>query len=121
MKNILIVDDSPSIRNMLKAVMQPLGHRIVEAAGGRAGLEKLRQEPFDLVISDQNMPGMDGLNMVKSIRSGSQNQDVPILVLTTETSDAMKTEFRQAGANAWMSKPFSPERLETALNKLLGD
>ncbi|MBS1141708.1 MAG: response regulator [Proteobacteria bacterium] len=120
MPTILIVDDSTSIRNMLKACLQPLGYRIVEAAGGRAGLEQLRQENVDLIISDQNMPGMDGLSMVKSIRSGTEKQNVPILVLTTETSDEMKTAFRAAGATGWMSKPFTPERLEAALKKLLG-
>lgn len=120
MPTILIVDDSTSIRNMLKACLQPLGYRIVEASGGRAGLEQLRQEDIDLIISDQNMPGMDGLSMVKSIRSGTVKQNVPILVLTTETSDEMKAAFRAAGATGWMSKPFTPERLEAALKKLLG-
>lgn len=121
MATILLVDDSPTIRNMLKATLEPSGHRILEASGGRTGLEMLRQEPLDLIICDQNMPGLDGLGMVKAIRAGSSNRHVPILVLTTETSDDMKAAFRAAGANGWMSKPFSPERLETALHKLLGN
>lgn len=119
MTTILLVDDSTTIRSMLKATLAPFDYRILEAAGGRAGLEALKQENVDLVISDQNMPGLDGLGMVKAIRSGTVNQNVPILVLSTETSDDMKAAFRAAGASAWMSKPFTPERLEAALNKLL--
>lgn len=120
MKTILLVDDSNSIRNVLKACLLPLGHRIIEAAGGRAGLKQLESEPIDLVITDQNMPGLDGLGMVRAIREGAHNPRVPIVVLTTETSDEMKQQFRAAGANGWMSKPFTPERLEAALNKFLG-
>lgn len=119
MTTILIVDDSTTIRNMLKATLQPMGYEVLEAAGGRSGLEHVRQARVDLIISDQNMPGLDGLGMVKAIREGSVNQNVPILVLTTETSDEMKAQFRAAGASGWMSKPFTPERLEAALTKLL--
>ena len=119
MATILLVDDSTTIRNMLKATLEPAGYRILEASGGRAGLEVVKQEPLDLIISDQNMPGLDGLGMVKAIRAGSSNQNVPILVLTTETSNEMKAAFRAAGASGWMSKPFTPERLEAALKKLL--
>ncbi len=121
MATILLVDDSTAIRNMLKATLEPSGYRTLEASGGRAGLEIVRNQQLDLVICDQNMPGLDGLGMVKAIRSGSTNQNVPILVLTTENSDDMKSAFRAAGASGWMSKPFTPERLETALNKLLGN
>lgn len=121
MPTVLLVDDSATIRNMLKATLEPSGYRILEASGGRAGLEIVRQEALDLLICDQNMPGLDGLGLVKAIRAGSNNRNVPILVLTTETSDAMKSAFRAAGASGWMSKPFTPERLETALNKLLGN
>ena len=119
MTTILLVDDSATIRNMLKATLEPFGYRILEASGGRAGLEVVKQEKLDLIISDQNMPGLDGLGMVKSIRAGSNNPGVPILVLTTETSDEMKAASRAAGASGWMSKPFTPERLEAALKKLL--
>lgn len=120
MQTILLVDDSSTIRNMLKAFLLPLGYRVLEAAGGRAGLEHVKQEKIDLIITDQNMPGMDGLGMVKQIREGQHNAKVPIMVLTTETSDEMKAKFRAAGANGWMSKPFSPERLEAALKKFFG-
>lgn len=120
MQTILLVDDSSTIRNMLKAFLQPLGYKLLEAAGGRAGLEHVKQSKIDLIITDQNMPGMDGLTMVEQIRKGPHNAKVPIMVLTTETSDEMKAKFRAAGANGWMSKPFSPERLEAALKKFFG-
>jgi len=121
MTTILIVDDSIAIRNMLKATLEPMGYKVIEAPGGRSGLEKVRQDAVDLIISDQNMPGLDGLGMVRAIREGMVNQSVPILVLTTETSDEMKAKFRAAGANAWMTKPFTPERLQAAFKKLLGE
>ena len=120
MKTILLVDDSATIRNMLKAYLQPLGYRILEAAGGRAGLQQSETQDIDLIITDQNMPGLDGLGMVKAIREGGRNANTPIMVLTTETSDEMKAAFRAAGANGWMSKPFSPDRLEAALKKFFG-
>jgi two-component system, chemotaxis family, chemotaxis protein CheY len=121
MPTILLVDDSSTIRNMLKAYLLPLGYTVIEAPGGRAGLEKARTDHLDLIITDQNMPGMDGLGMVKAIREGGEkNAHVPIVVLTTETSDDMKAKFRAAGANGWMSKPFSPERLDAALKRFLG-
>lgn len=120
MHTILLVDDSSTIRNMLKAHLLPQGYRVIEAAGGRAGLEQVKQEKIDMIITDQNMPGLDGLGMVKAIREGSANTRVPIVVLTTETSDEMKSAFRAAGANGWMSKPFSPDRLDAAIQKFLG-
>lgn len=119
-KTILVVDDSTTIRNMLKAHLQPLGHHVLEAAGGRAGLEQVRNHDLDLIITDQNMPGMDGVTMVKAVREGDRNTGVPIIVLTTETSDQMKAAFREAGASGWMSKPYSPDRLDSALKKYFG-
>ena len=73
-----------------------------------------------LIITDQNMPGMDGVTMVKAVREGDRNTGVPIIVLTTETSDQMKAAFREAGASGWMSKPYSPDRLDSALKKYFG-
>ena len=120
-KTILTVDDSGSLRQMVTFVLKDAGYDVVEAIDGQDGLEKAKAQHIDLVLTDQNMPGLDGLGMVKAIRAGNNNQNVPILVLTTETSDAMKTAFRAAGASGWMSKPFTPERLEAALKKLLGN
>ena len=119
MATILLVDDSTTIRNMLRATLEPAGYRILEASGGRAGLEVVRQEPIDLIISDQNMPGLDGLGMVKAIRAGSDNPPVPILVLTTEFSDEKKARARAAGATGWIVKPFDPAKLSAAVRRVL--
>ncbi len=77
MATILLVDDSTTIRNMLRATLEPAGYRILEASGGRAGLEVVRQEPIDLIISDQNMPGLDGLGMVRPSAPGTTTRTCP--------------------------------------------
>ncbi len=118
-KCVLVVDDSLVIRQMLRADLTQRGYEVDEASGGRSALEKLRQRQFDMVVSDQNMPGMDGLTMVKALREIPEYARTPVLVLTTETSDEMKAAFRAAGATGWMSKPYDPERMSGALAKLM--
>jgi two-component system chemotaxis response regulator CheY len=118
-KQILVVDDSQVIRAMLIADLSQRGHEVDDASGGRSGLERARKKQYDLVVTDQNMPGMDGLAMVKGLREIAGYEKTPILVLTTETSDEMKASFRQVGASGWMSKPYSPDRMTAALAKLL--
>lgn len=120
-KQILVVDDSQVIRAMLVADLTRRGLLVDEASGGRSGLEKARNKQYDLVVTDQNMPGMEGLALVKSLRELAGYEKTPILVLTTETADEMKTKFRQAGASGWMSKPYAPEKMTAALAKLLPD
>jgi two-component system chemotaxis response regulator CheY len=120
-KHVLIVDDSLVMRQMLTADLSSRGFIVDEASAGRGALEKARQHHYDLVVTDQNMPGMDGLNLVRGLRAMPGFERTPILVLTTETSEEMKAAFRQAGASGWMSKPFSPERMSAALAKLLPD
>ena len=118
-KQILVVDDSPSIRSLLKVYFTERGFMVDESSGGRSGLEKARQKNYDLIVTDQNMPGMEGLSLVKSLRELPACKKTPILVLTTETADELKASFKEAGASGWMSKPFSPERMDAALAKLL--
>jgi len=120
-KQILVVDDSQVIRAMLVADLGRRGFAVDEASGGRSGLEKARGKQYDLVVTDQNMPGMEGLGLVKGLRELDGYHATPILVLTTETSDVMKAKFREAGASGWMSKPYSPERMTAALAKMLPD
>lgn len=120
-KQILVVDDSQVIRAMLVADLSRRGFAVDEASGGRSGLERARSKQYDLVVTDQNMPGMEGLTLVKSLREMAGYENTPILVLTTETSDEMKAKFRQAGASGWMSKPYTPERMTNALAKFLPD
>lgn len=118
-KHVLIVDDSLVMRQMLIADLSHRGYVVDEASGGRGALEKARQHSYDLIVTDQNMPGMDGLSLVRGLRAMPGFERTPILVLTTETSDEMKAAFRQAGASGWMSKPFSPERMTAALTKMM--
>ncbi len=120
-KQVLVVDDSLVIRQMLRADLSNRGYEVDDASGGRSALEKLRQKQYDMVVSDQNMPGMDGLTMVKALRELPQYARTPVLVLTTETSDEMKAAFRAAGATGWMSKPYDPDRMTSALAKLMPD
>jgi len=118
-KQALIVDDSPSMRSVVLFCLTKIGLVADEASGGKIGLEKARNKQYDIVVTDQNMPEMEGLEFVRILRSMPGYATTPIIVLTTETSDEMKVVFKQAGANGWMSKPFTPERMSAALAKLL--
>ena len=118
-KHILVVDDSVVIRQVVRADLSQRGYVVDEAAGGRSALENVRQTQYDMVVTDQNMPGMDGLTFVQALREMPSYAQTPVLVLTTETSNEMKSAFRQAGASGWMSKPYSPERMTPALERML--
>ena len=119
-KTILAVDDSGSLRQMLVFTLKAAGYQVVEAVDGRDGLEKAKQKHFDLVLTDQNMPNMDGLTLIRSLRALPSYARVPILMLTTESSDEMKAKGRGAGATGWLVKPFDPNRLTEVVNKVLG-
>ena len=118
-KQALIVDDSSSMRSVVLFCLTKIGLAVDEASDGKSGLEKARKKQYDIVLTDHNMPGMEGLEFVKTLRSIPGYAKTPIIVLTTETSDQMKSAFSQAGANGWMSKPFTPERMSAAIAKLL--
>ncbi len=119
-KTILAVDDSSSLRQMVAFSLKAAGYLVVEAVDGQDGLEKARQQTVDLVLTDQNMPRMDGLTLIKLLRELPTYQKVPILMLTTESSDEMKQKGRAAGANGWLVKPFDPQRLIEVVKKVIG-
>jgi two-component system, chemotaxis family, chemotaxis protein CheY len=119
-KTILAVDDSGSLRQMLAFSLKAAGYGVIEAVDGEDGLEKARKQTVDLVLTDQNMPGMDGLSLIKALRGMKNYQSVPILMLTTESGDDMKAMGKAAGANGWMVKPFDPARLTEVIRKLIG-
>jgi two-component system chemotaxis response regulator CheY len=119
-KTILAVDDSGSLRGMVVFTLKAAGYQVVEAVDGKDGLEKASQREFDLVLTDQNMPAMDGLTLIRSLRALPNYQKVPILMLTTESGDDMKARGRAAGATGWLVKPFDPERLTDVVNKVIG-
>jgi two-component system, chemotaxis family, chemotaxis protein CheY len=119
MANILTVDDSPSIRQMIKVVLGPAGHNVVEAGDGAQGLAKAKATKFDLVITDLNMPVMNGMELIRALRKESSLVGLPIVFLTTESSDAVKAEAKQAGATGWITKPFKQEQLLAVVGKLV--
>ena len=119
-KIVLTVDDSASIRQMVAFTLKNAGYDVVEAADGMDGLTKAKARGFDLVLTDQNMPRMDGLTLIKSLRGMTQYKSVPILMLTTESSDAMKAQGRAAGATGWLVKPFDPQKLIEVVKKVIG-
>ena len=119
-KLILTVDDSASIRQMVAFTLKSAGYEVVEAVDGEDGLNKAKSRAANLVLTDQNMPRMDGLSLIKALRGLPQYQSVPILMLTTESSDAMKSAGRAAGATGWLVKPFDPQKLLEVVKKVLG-
>lgn len=119
-KIILTVDDSPSIRQMVSFTLKSAGYEIIEAVDGQDGLDKARSKSVNLILSDQNMPKMDGLTMIKALRGLPQYKTVPILMLTTESSDAMKAQGKAAGATGWLVKPFDPQKLLEVVKKVIG-
>ena len=117
---ILAVDDSPSMREMLAAVLRDSGYHVVEAEDGVKALELAKTRSIDVVLTDQNMPNMDGLSLVKNLRGLPAYKDTPIMMLTTESSAEMKQKGRDAGATGWMVKPFDPDKLVRMLKSLIG-
>jgi two-component system, chemotaxis family, chemotaxis protein CheY len=119
-KTILSVDDSASIRQMISFTLKGAGYLVLEAADGQEAFERAKTNTVDLVLTDQNMPHMDGLTLVKSLRALARYRAVPILILTTESSDSMKAQGKAAGATGWIVKPFDPQRLLEVVGKVLG-
>ena len=119
-KTILAVDDSASIRQMVAFTLKSSGYEVVEAIDGMDGLEKAKSKSFNLILTDQNMPRMDGLTLIKNLRAMAQYKTVPILMLTTESSDAMKAQGKASGATGWLVKPFDPQKLIEVVKKVIG-
>lgn len=116
---ILAVDDSPSMRKMVSFTLTGAGHQVVEAVDGVDAYEKALAQSFDLVLTDQNMPRLDGLGLTRKLRDHPKFKTIPILMLTTESSDLMKQAGRAAGATGWLVKPFDPARLLDVINKVI--
>jgi two-component system, chemotaxis family, chemotaxis protein CheY len=120
MARILAVDDSASMRQMVGLTLKSAGHEVVSASDGDEALQFARDgSPVDLVITDVNMPNMDGIQLVRELRLLPQYKGVPLLVLTTDASLERKNEGRAAGATGWIVKPFNPDRLLETVTKVL--
>jgi two-component system, chemotaxis family, chemotaxis protein CheY len=119
MHSILAVDDSASMRQMVSFTLKSAGYNVVEAVDGQDAYEKAGGKSFDLVLTDQNMPRMDGISLTKKLRENPQFKNTPILILTTESSDQMKQAGRAAGATGWLVKPFDPNKLIEVIQKVI--
>ena len=119
-KTILSVDDSASMRQMIKLTLTGAGYTVVEAVDGRDGLTKAKAGPVDMVLTDLNMPNMDGLTLIKELRALPSFKGVPIIFLTTESDDAKKAEAKASGATAWIVKPFQQDQLLAVVKKVIG-
>ncbi|MGB1238870.1 MAG: response regulator [Pseudomonadales bacterium] len=119
MAAILVVDDSTSLRNMVVFTLKEAGHQVVEAADGVQGLAAAGQQSFDLVLTDVNMPEMDGITLCSELRQLEAFQFTPILMLTTEGSSEMKLKGKSAGATGWLVKPFNPEKLLNTIKRVV--
>lgn len=120
MTKILAVDDSASMRQMVSFTLQGAGYEVVEACDGQEALNKAKQNQVDLVLSDVNMPVMDGIALIKQLRTLPNYKFTPILMLTTESAADKKTEGKAAGATGWIVKPFNPDQLLNTIKKVLG-
>lgn len=115
-KTILMVDDSSTMRKLLRYTLTAQGHAVHEAEDGVAAVEWLSANPRpDLLLTDLNMPRMDGIGLVEAVRAQEAYRSMPILILSTESSDAKQAQAAQAGANGWLVKPFDPGRLASAI------
>lgn len=120
MPKILVVDDSPTMRNLVQSALEVDGHFVTTAEDGQDGLEKFGEMKPDLIVADVNMPRLNGIEMITAIRRHTNNSKVPVVVLTTETSEDMKGKIRDAGANAWIAKPFEDDVLCNVVRKMAG-
>lgn len=118
-KTVLIVDDSISIRQVLGFTLKHAGFTVLEGSNGQEGLTKLDGQRIDLVITDLNMPVMDGITFIKNLRGRPNLKGIPVLMLTTESQDGKKQEGKAAGATGWIVKPFQPDKLLAIIARVL--
>lgn len=118
--SILAVDDSTSMRQMVAFTLKGAGYEVTEAADGQQALDIAKTRGFDMVLSDVNMPIMDGIELIKNLRALQTYKFTPILMLTTEAGTEKKMEGKSAGATGWIVKPFNPEQLLNTVNRVLG-
>ena len=118
-KTIMIVDDSASLRQVVSIALKGAGYDTIEACDGRDALAKLNGTKIHLIISDVNMPNMDGISLVKEVKKHPSYKFTPVIMLTTESQEGKKAEGQAAGAKAWVVKPFQPQQMLAAVAKLI--
>jgi two-component system chemotaxis response regulator CheY len=120
MATILAVDDSASMRQMVSFTLKGAGYDVIEAEDGQKALDKAKTSAVDLVLTDVNMPVMDGIELVRNLRTLPEYKFTPILMLTTESAGDKKVQGKNAGATGWLVKPFNPEQLLATIKKVMG-
>ena len=118
-KSILIIDDSVSVRNVVRSTLEISDYQVTEAMDGLDALEKLEDKRFNLVLCDVNMPRMDGITFLREIKKNPKHKFTPVIMLTTESQASKMQEGKEAGAKAWIVKPFKPDQLLAAITKLI--
>ena len=118
-KTIMTADDSASIRQMVSFTLRQASYEVMEAVDGRDALKKLDGASVDMLITDLNMPNMDGIELIRQVRAKPQSKFIPIIMLTTESQASKKQEGKAAGATGWIVKPFKPEQLIAVVKKVL--
>lgn len=118
-KTILTVDDSPSMRQMVSFTLSRAGFTMVEASDGAEALSVVKGRPVELVVTDLNMPNVDGIQLIRQLRAQPEHRFTPIIMLTTESQPERKLEGKAAGATGWIVKPFSPEQLVAVVKKVI--
>ena len=119
-KRVMTVDDSKTMRDMVAFTLRSAGFQVSEAEDGQKALTLLRASQVDVVITDLNMPNMDGVGLIRSLRADPRYRAVPIIMLTTESDSSKKTEGKDAGATGWIVKPFAPDKLVQIINRVCG-
>ena len=119
-KLIMTADDSASVRQMVVFTLKQHGYDVIEAVDGKDALVKLGSQKVDMLLTDLNMPNLDGIGLIKGVRGGTLNRLIPIVMLTTESQDSRKAEGKAAGATGWIIKPFKPEQLVAVIKRVLG-
>jgi two-component system, chemotaxis family, chemotaxis protein CheY len=119
-KTVMTVDDSASVRQMVAFTLRQSGYDVIEAVDGRDGVTKLKGVKCDLIITDLNMPNMDGIDLIREVRTDPVNRTIPIVMLTTESQETRKQEGKEAGATGWIVKPFKPEQLVAVAKRVIG-
>lgn len=119
-KTIMTVDDSASVRQMVTFTLKGAGYSVVEAIDGKDALSKLNSTQVNMLITDLNMPNLDGIGLIRAVRANPSYKFIPIVMLTTESQDSKKQEGKSAGATGWIVKPFKPDQLLAVVKKVLG-
>lgn len=118
-RKILIVDDSATVRLILSTTLGEVGYNVVEACDGREALDYLQDEKIDMLITDLNMPNVDGIDLISKVRRTNGSRFMPIIMLTSESEELKKQEGKSAGASGWIVKPFKPEQLLAVVNMVM--